>query len=528
VHTQANMPRAKLRREPCDCLDCREPAAAAASGSGASAIARQEPPPKSLVICLLGALKTADSLQEADVPHLDALVHGGWAGLLACRAGGLPLPAQLLGVQQAGVAPLQTLPDRCLLVARFVQCFPAPAASCIRPAVRAYSSALVQAHSSRTLAHMCLPPPPLNTCCCRFKQLRAVLLTDSAEAVEAGSLAGCYAVHRLGGGSSNGSNGSAAPPAWQPPAQLAEHICRLLRVQPLPSGAPSAPEEAVVEAAPALATVFAAAAAAAGACQQPAGEQPEEQQQQREEDEEEEGDDVIDMLLLVLDAADATAATNATASAAAGSGDNGMIAGSDSSSISSSSCAALEWADDLLRHLNQAPGFRDTVLLSLVLGPGLQPLAQQPLLVQETPLLRPGRRLDAPAAAAAAAAAAAEPAAAEPAAGGAAAAVAGAAAAGAAAAAAGAADCPAVGRPLQSYQFAGLERVEVDAHRPALVVHRLPGVIRQARSPLRCPIAVSRSPGAPLLAPLQAIPTLLPSAGMCCPGCPQHTPLPPA
>jgi hypothetical protein len=44
-----------------------------------------------------------------------------------------------------------------------------------------------------------------------------------------------------------------------------------------------------------------------------------------------------------------------------------------------------------------------------------------------------------------------------------------------------------VRRPLQSYQFAGLERVAVDAHRPALVVHRLPGVIRQACSPLSCP-----------------------------------------
>ena len=277
------------------------------------------------------------------------------------------------------------------------------------------------------------------------------MLTDSAEAAEAGSLAGCYAVHRL---NSSSSNGSAALPAWQPPPQLADHICRLLRVQPLPSGAP-APPAAVEEAAPALAAVFAAAAAAAaGAGQQHGTGQQQQLQLQQQEEEEEEGDEVIDMLLLVLDAAAAAAA------ATAGSDDDG-IAGSCASNGGSggSSCAALEWADDLLRHLNQAPGFRDTVLLSLVLGPGQQPLSQQPLLVQEPPLLLPGRRPDAPSAAA-------------PEAGGA-----------AGAAGAGAADCPAVRRPLQSYQFAGLEQVAVDAHRPALVVHRLPGVIRQARHP---------------------------------------------
>lgn len=231
-----------------------------------------------------------------------------------------------------------------------------------------------------------------------------MLLTDSAAAAQAGTLAGCYAAHQLG-------------PAWQPAADLAAHICKLLRVQPLPP--PGA-----ADAAPALAAVLTAAGQAAPA----AGE-------------EEEGDDVIDMLLLVLDAANAPAG-------------GGEQDGGSEQDGGGSSLAALEWADSLVRALNQAPGFRDTVLLSLVLGPGEQPLALQPLLQQEQPLVQPGA---APGAAPGSAAA-------------------------------GAAGCPAVRRPLQSYQFAGQERVAVDAAHPALVVHRLPAVIRCAgKRPRRCP-----------------------------------------
>ena len=98
------MPRVRLRREPCDCLDCLEPRgagstpAATAATAAASAAARQEPPPKGLVLCLTGAQLSAACLTEADVPHLDAVVAAGWAGLLACRADGPPLPMQLLGL----------------------------------------------------------------------------------------------------------------------------------------------------------------------------------------------------------------------------------------------------------------------------------------------------------------------------------------------------------------------------------------------------------------------------------------------
>ncbi len=111
------MPRARLVREPCECLDCREPPGAA---SGAAAIARQDPPPKSLILCLTEALLHPRAIEEADVPHLDALVHSGWAGLLACRAEGPALPLQLLGLQQAGVPPPQSLPSR------WEKCIPIP------------------------------------------------------------------------------------------------------------------------------------------------------------------------------------------------------------------------------------------------------------------------------------------------------------------------------------------------------------------------------------------------------------------
>ncbi len=282
----------------------------------------------------------------------------------------------------------------------------------------------------------CLPPACLPH---RFKQLRAVLLTDSPATAHAGQLAGCYAVHQLG-------------PSWQPAADVAARICSLLHVAPLPLAGGS-------EAAPALAAVLAAAgqsqppAAAFGAAS---------------EEDAEEGDEVIDMVLLALDAANAPVLSGDGEQAS-----SGALAppGAGSSAALSSGLAALEWADDLVRLLNQEPGFRETVLLTLVVGPG--PCAEQPLLVQDQPLLQPGQPQPygsaAPAAAAGTAASAA--------------------ALERATAVAAAPDCLPVQRPAQSYQLAGLDRVSVDAHSPAVVVHRLPAVIRQAVTGSRVPVS---------------------------------------
>ena len=266
----------------------------------------------------------------------------------------------------------------------------------------------------------------------RFKQLRAVLLTDSSAAACAGQLAGCYAVHQLGHG-------------WQPAAELAARICKLLHVAAL-----SPPDGS--DAAPALAAVLAAAGqlqprATAG-------------QEDGPEEEEQEGDDVVDMVLLALDAANAPVLS----STGKQDGSTHDLPGAGSNAAPSSSMAALEWADDLVRQLNQMPGFRETVLLTLVVGPGQQPCMEQPLLVYNQPLLQPGQRQTDTKAAVGAAGSGAGPEAA-------------AAAAGASAAVA---NCLPVRRPAQSYQFAGLDRIAVDAHHPAIVVHRLPAVIRQA------------------------------------------------
>lgn len=67
------------------------------------------------MICLSGALQPGQDLGAADLPHLHAAVRAGWAGLLACRADGPTLPLQLLGLPATGMAPEQTLPDRCAI-----------------------------------------------------------------------------------------------------------------------------------------------------------------------------------------------------------------------------------------------------------------------------------------------------------------------------------------------------------------------------------------------------------------------------
>lgn len=271
-----------------------------------------------------------------------------------------------------------------------------------------------------------------------------MLLTDTAEVAEAGKLAGCYAVHLL---ESPGSS-------WQAPSQLAARICRLLQVQPWAPASTQGGTSGAASTLPALAAVLGAAATA------PPG--------SRQEAEEEEGDDVHDMVMVVLDAACATGggssssgdstgnsgAESAQALAAGAAAENrlGEVEGStviDGDRFSSSTFA-LDWADSLLSQLGQVPGFKDTVLLSLVVGQRQgQGCAQAPphLLQQGPPLLVANQ----------------EQAAGERAAIGAA-----------------AGERLQVQRPLQSYQFAGLDQVKVDEAAPALVVHRLAGVIRQA------------------------------------------------
>ncbi|GAB4814971.1 hypothetical protein N2152v2_002017 [Parachlorella kessleri] len=105
----------------------------------------------------------------------------------------------------------------------------------------------------------------------------------------------------------------------------------------------------------------------------------------------------------------------------------------------------LEWLDSLLRALNQVGGFRDTVLLSVVLG--LQPAAAASVMArlqqQEGRLLgqQGGQQ--------------------------------------AAQGQQGGGPRWPIRRPLQSYQFRGTEQVAIRHDLAALVVHRLAGVIRK-------------------------------------------------
>ena len=80
------MPRPRPRPAPCDCLECREPAGASCVPGLADAAARQDPPPKLLLIFADGFLQ-AESARPASLVHLDAHVREGSLGMLAMREG---------------------------------------------------------------------------------------------------------------------------------------------------------------------------------------------------------------------------------------------------------------------------------------------------------------------------------------------------------------------------------------------------------------------------------------------------------
>jgi hypothetical protein len=225
--------------------------------------------------------------------------------------------------------------------------------------------------------------------CDRFKQLRAGLLTDTAGVERAGKLAGCCFTQRL-----QSNTGSSSKHVWPPAEELAAHIADLLSVQPLAVG-----DSMRAAAAPSV--------------------QPHVQEQSV--DVEQDDDHIMDMVMLVVNAAEDVQA--------GGDVSNGV--GSE---------RALEWVDSLLRHLNSVPGFRDSVLLSLVLSTASQRLGhEQADQKQQQQVLHAHSSSDSAAA-----------------------------------------DFPPVRRPMQSHQAAGLERVATDASSMAIVAHRLPGVIRQA------------------------------------------------
>lgn len=86
--TCTTMPRPRPRPAPCDCLECREPTSASSAPGLADAAARQDPPPKLLLIFADGFLQALQA-ESASLVHLDAHVREGSLGKLALREGSL-------------------------------------------------------------------------------------------------------------------------------------------------------------------------------------------------------------------------------------------------------------------------------------------------------------------------------------------------------------------------------------------------------------------------------------------------------
>lgn len=105
------MPRARPRRDPCDCADCLD-RDRVVDPSLHSALARLEPAPKAAVVIIDGGLAAdaagATSLSLARCSHLDAVVRDGCAGLLVACAeeGSACLATQILAGRRGDAAPL--------------------------------------------------------------------------------------------------------------------------------------------------------------------------------------------------------------------------------------------------------------------------------------------------------------------------------------------------------------------------------------------------------------------------------------
>jgi hypothetical protein len=332
-----------------------------------AAIARQDPPPKSAVVVIFGALAPAaqdgTSIDWAHCPHLDAAALDGSTGLLAfADAPGASEAEQVLGAAAAGPSP----------------------------------------------------PPPLGA---RFKGLRAALLADCPAVCASAAAAGYAEVAALpGGGVAN----------WPKASEVARRVAAALGEPRRPAGAGrttrvlvSFPEwdarlmHASMHAADVKAFSAANGDAADAALDASAA--------AAARDAADDDDGAADMALVLLHACPPH---DALAEAQAADGEAELAA----------ACGALHWADALVRHLDGAPGFRETVLLSVVLAPGRSPLPGEEL-PQEQAVLQPALPPGGP-------------------------------------------PFPRILRPTQSYQFSGAQRVRVRAARPALVVHRLCGVIR--------------------------------------------------
>lgn len=330
------MPRVRPRREICDCLDCADDSSRQVDPTLRSALARLEPPPKSFIIIIDGALianpSGGNSLELAQLPHLDSLAREGCNGLLAATVGEHtpPLSCQILQGSAANAPPMPQ---------RFKNIHVALVGNC--SSLEAIGEGL-GSHSTRVL--------PLN-----------------------------------------------APQKWPQTERLAKELTSCLGVQPLEEYVASFSLNKPLE------------------------------------------DNESDMIILWMQLPEITHRQEEEEEDEA------------SSEAIDQACVALEWTDLLLRSLDSIPGFRDTVLTTLVVTPPpptpslktdgnsnipMPRLLQHPLAQEQIELdvrtLNSGEKV-------------------------------------------------VLHRPLQSYQFCGMKQVKVDTERSAVVVHRLPGIVRKDR-----------------------------------------------
>ncbi|GIL76579.1 hypothetical protein Vretimale_19502 [Volvox reticuliferus] len=428
------MPRQRQRIVFCDCYDCRDRPNVLLNREqldASNVVARQEPPPKALLLFATGLVVSADgetNLDSCTLPHLNLVVREGNLGLLAVRhADGLgPGPAvselaQLLGVYQDVLKP----------------------------------------HPSQDCGDVSLP-----SLATRFKGMQAAFASTNASARQLAQQLGMALVDRLNLGAAGCTpSGEADPSAGDATAGGAATTAQT--VGGAADGSRGKNPLGLPDAASFAATISAELGAAEGSIGR-------------------------DLLLLHMDLDDlmghssplkeAADEEEAQATARATTRKAGVAAVTDADARWDAGLEALEWLDSLVKGLLMLPEIRESTLLMLMLSPAghempailsmnrvgansslLQPGGMQldpsAVIVTLRNLAQLGRSGGETVAAAAATAGACG-----------------------ALAVLGMPDLPLVTRPVQSFELLGLAHVETDARAPVLIARRLPGVVRRDRA----------------------------------------------
>ncbi|GFR47016.1 hypothetical protein Agub_g8700, partial [Astrephomene gubernaculifera] len=186
------MPRQRQRIVYCDCFDCRdrpqEEALTPEQLDAATAVARQEPPPKALVLYATGIVQASNgttNLDSCTLPHCNLIVREGNLGLLAVRKA----QEGLQGGVGSGVSPA---------VAELAQFLGVYQDACRQPPADSPDAA--SASSLPSLA-------------ARFKGMQAAFASSSPAAAQLAARLGMTLVERLCLGRPTGPDGPMGQPA---------------------------------------------------------------------------------------------------------------------------------------------------------------------------------------------------------------------------------------------------------------------------------------------------------------------------